>query len=73
MGYWPPRQGPRVKGFESGRTKLVALPFVGDLQTLTYRNDVYTDGPLSPPGTTTAKGGRASPPARSNIRSSSAA
>ena len=20
MGYWPPRQGPRVKGFEFGRT-----------------------------------------------------
>jgi multiple sugar transport system substrate-binding protein len=45
MGYWPPRQGPRVKGFESADSKLVALPFVGDLQTLTYRNDVYTDGP----------------------------
>jgi multiple sugar transport system substrate-binding protein len=44
MGYWPPRQGPRVKGFESTDPKLIALPFVGDLQTLTYRNDVYTDG-----------------------------
>jgi multiple sugar transport system substrate-binding protein len=44
MGYWPPRQGPRVKGFESADPKLIALPFVGDLQTLTYRNDVYTDG-----------------------------
>jgi len=44
MGYWPPRQGPRVKGFESAEPKLIALPFVGDLQTLTYRNDVYTGG-----------------------------
>jgi multiple sugar transport system substrate-binding protein len=44
MGYWPPRQGPRVKGFESADSKLIALPFIGDLQTLTYRNDVYTDG-----------------------------
>jgi multiple sugar transport system substrate-binding protein len=44
MGYWPPRQGPRVKGFESAEPKLVAVPFVGDLQTLTYRNDVYTSG-----------------------------
>jgi multiple sugar transport system substrate-binding protein len=44
MGYWPPRQGPRVKGFESAEPKLVAVPFVGDLQTLTYRNDVYTGG-----------------------------
>jgi multiple sugar transport system substrate-binding protein len=44
MGYWPPRQGPRVKGFESAEPKLIAVPFVGDLQTLTYRNDVYTNG-----------------------------
>jgi multiple sugar transport system substrate-binding protein len=44
MGYWPPRQGPRVKGFESAEPKLVAIPFVGDLQTLTYRNDVHTGG-----------------------------
>ena len=44
MGYWPPRQGPRVKGFETATPKLVTVPFVGDLQTLTYRNDVYTNG-----------------------------
>jgi multiple sugar transport system substrate-binding protein len=44
MGYWPPRQGPRVKGFENATPKLVTLPFVGDLQTLTYRNDVYKNG-----------------------------
>ena len=37
-------QGPRVKGFEDADPKLIALPFVGDLQTLTYRNDVYTSG-----------------------------
>ncbi len=45
MGYWPPRQGPRVKGFESADPKLICVPFVGDLQTLTYRNDVYGDAP----------------------------
>src|SRR3990167_1786239 len=44
MGYWPPREGPRVKEFESATPKLITVPFVGDLQTLTYRNDVYTDG-----------------------------
>lgn len=44
MGYWPPREGPRVKGFEDADPALIALPFVGDLQTMTYRNDVYTDG-----------------------------
>jgi multiple sugar transport system substrate-binding protein len=44
MGYWPPRQGPRVKGYEQATPKLISLPFVGDLQTLTYRNDVYANG-----------------------------
>src|SRR5579872_5715378 len=44
MGYWPPRQGPRVKGFETATPTLVTVPFVGDLQTLTYRNDVYKNG-----------------------------
>ena len=44
MGWWPPRQGPRVKGFETAKPTLICLPFVGDLQTLTYRNDVYTNG-----------------------------
>jgi multiple sugar transport system substrate-binding protein len=44
MGWWPPRQGPRVKGFETATPKLICVPFVGDLQTLTYRNDVYTNG-----------------------------
>jgi multiple sugar transport system substrate-binding protein len=41
MGFWPPREGPRVKGFESVEPKLICVPFVGDLQTMTYRNDVY--------------------------------
>jgi len=44
MGYWPPREGPRVKEFEDADPTLVALPFVGDLQTMTYRNDVFTEG-----------------------------
>jgi multiple sugar transport system substrate-binding protein len=45
LGYWPPRQGPRVKGFETAKPALVALPTIGDLQTLTYRNDVYSHAP----------------------------
>jgi len=44
MGWWPPQTGPRVAGFESAKPKLICVPFVGDLQTLTYRNDVYTKG-----------------------------
>jgi multiple sugar transport system substrate-binding protein len=45
MGYWPPKEGPRVRGFEDAEPALVAMPFIGDLQTLTYRNDVFTDAP----------------------------
>jgi multiple sugar transport system substrate-binding protein len=45
LGYWPPRSGPRIKGFESTKPALVALPTIGDLQTMTYRNDVYKRAP----------------------------
>ncbi len=41
MGFWPPRKGPRIKAFQDATPKLVTVPFVGDLQTLTYRNDIY--------------------------------
>ncbi len=44
LGFWPPKSGPRVKGFENQEPTLVALPTIGDLQTLTYRNDVFTNG-----------------------------
>ena len=44
LGFWPPKSGPRVKGFEDQDPTLVALPTIGDLQTLTYRNDVFTGG-----------------------------
>jgi multiple sugar transport system substrate-binding protein len=47
LGFWPPRTGPRVKGFESETPKLIALPTIGDLQTLTYRNDVFTAAPAT--------------------------
>jgi multiple sugar transport system substrate-binding protein len=45
LGYWPPRSGPRVKGFEHESPKLIALPTIGDLQTMTYRNDIYKTAP----------------------------
>ena len=44
LGFWPPKSGPRVKGFEDQDPSLVALPTIGDLQTITYRNDVFTAG-----------------------------
>ena len=47
MGYFPPKEGPRVKGFEDAEPKLVASPFVGDLQTMTYRNDVFQQAPAT--------------------------
>jgi multiple sugar transport system substrate-binding protein len=45
LGYWPPRSGPRIKGFESKKPALVALPTIGDLQTMTYRSDIYKSPP----------------------------
>jgi multiple sugar transport system substrate-binding protein len=47
LGFWPPRTGARVKGFETQDPKLIALPTIGDLQTLTYRNDVFASAPAS--------------------------
>src|SRR4051794_27882878 len=47
LGYWPPQQGPRVKGFENDQPKLIALPTIGDLQTLTYRKDVFSKAPAT--------------------------
>ncbi len=47
LGYWPPQQGPRIKGFENDQPKLIALPTIGDLQTLTYRNDVFPAAPAT--------------------------
>lgn len=46
-GYWPPRSGPRVRGFEDQDPRLVAVPFIGDLQTMTYRNDVFPTAPAT--------------------------
>lgn len=45
LSYWPPKEGPRVKGFEDKEPQLIAVPFIGDLQTLTYRNDVFDSPP----------------------------
>ena len=45
MAFWPPNEGPRVKGFENDDPALYAMPFVGDVQMLTYRNDVFEARP----------------------------
>jgi multiple sugar transport system substrate-binding protein len=47
LGYWPPKSGPRIKGFENQDPALIALPTIGDLQTMTYRNDVFSSAPAT--------------------------
>ncbi|MEK1887105.1 MAG: extracellular solute-binding protein [Phyllobacterium sp.] len=44
MGFWPPRSGARAAAFKDATPTLICVPFIGDLQTMTYRNDVYTNG-----------------------------
>ncbi len=45
LGYWPPRSGPRLPDFRNDTPKLYALPFVGDMQSLTYRRDAFGHAP----------------------------
>jgi multiple sugar transport system substrate-binding protein len=45
LGYWPPRTGPRLPQFKSATPQLYALPFVGDMQSLTYRKDAFGTAP----------------------------
>ena len=73
LGYWPPRSGPRIKGFENKKPTLVALPTIGDLQTMTYRNDVYKTAPKTWRRARDRRPGRHEGRARSRTRSSSAA
>jgi len=45
-GYWPPKTGPRQPGIDpNAKPALYALPIIGDVQLLFYRNDIYTSGP----------------------------
>jgi multiple sugar transport system substrate-binding protein len=44
-GFWPPRKGPRLADFRHGTPQLFAMPFVGDMQSLTYRKDVFGHAP----------------------------
>jgi multiple sugar transport system substrate-binding protein len=45
LGYWPPKSGPRLPDFKSATPQLYALPFVGDMQSLTYRTDAFGHAP----------------------------
>jgi maltose-binding protein MalE len=45
LGYWPPKKGPRLPQFRSNAPQLYALPFVGDMQSLTYRKDAFGQAP----------------------------
>ena len=45
LGYWPPKKGPRLPQFRSAAPQLYSLPFVGDMQSLTYRKDAFGHAP----------------------------
>jgi multiple sugar transport system substrate-binding protein len=47
LGYWPPKQGPRLPQFRTATPQLYALPFVGDMQSLTYRKDAFGHAPAT--------------------------
>ncbi len=45
LGWWPPKSGPRLPDFRHSTPQLYALPFVGDMQSLTYRKDAFGQSP----------------------------
>ena len=45
LGWWPPKSGPRLPQFKHATPQLYALPFVGDMQSLTYRTDAFGHAP----------------------------
>lgn len=45
LGWWPPKTGPRLPQFRSATPQLYALPFIGDMQSLTYRKDAFGSAP----------------------------
>jgi multiple sugar transport system substrate-binding protein len=45
LGWWPPKKGPRLPQFKTAAPQLYALPFVGDMQSLTYRKDAFGQAP----------------------------
>jgi multiple sugar transport system substrate-binding protein len=47
LGYWPPKSGPRLSEFRNTAPALYALPFVGDMQSLTYRTDAFSHAPAT--------------------------
>ena len=47
LGFWPPRSGPRLPAFKNATPQLYALPFVGDMQSLTYRKDILGKSPAT--------------------------
>jgi len=46
LGYWPPKKGPRVPGTPAdAQPELYAMSWIGDVELLFYRNDVFTAKP----------------------------
>jgi multiple sugar transport system substrate-binding protein len=66
-GFWPPRRGPRLPAFRNGTPQLYALPFVGDMQSLTYRKDILGHAPATWTELVTDAKTKAKPPATYGI------
>ena len=47
LNYWPPLTGPRLPDFKKDTPQLYAMPFVGDMQSLTYRKDILGHSPAT--------------------------
>jgi multiple sugar transport system substrate-binding protein len=48
LGYWPPKTGLRQPGIDpKSKSALFALPLIGDVQLLFYRNDIFKETPAT--------------------------
>lgn len=45
LGYWPPRSGPTPPDAEGQEKRVVAVPIIGDCQSLAYRTDLFRAAP----------------------------
>src|SRR5207247_8686156 len=41
LGYWPPKKGPRLPQFKSAKPALYAMPFVSEMQSITYSKEAF--------------------------------
>jgi len=46
LGYWPPKEGPRVKG-SPDTPEIYAIPSIGDVMSLVWRKDIFDKEPTT--------------------------